>query len=135
MEMYVPNFSELFKERAIAPFFVFQVFTVALWCLDDMWYYRLVKNLSTNLCIQLYFSVFTLCMLVVFEATLVKQQLRNLTDIRNMGNSQFQIQVVTDSHRHNSTELSAGIPQSSMESYRHRTAGARRYCIVGKSWR
>jgi len=48
--------------------FFMQVFCVALWCLDEYWYY----------------SLFTLFMLFLFESTMAKNRLKTLTELRRV---------------------------------------------------
>lgn len=73
----IPSFRELFSEHAQAPFFVFQVFSVSLWCLDEYWYY----------------SIFTLFMLIVFECTTVWQRQKTLNEFSTMSIKPYPITV------------------------------------------
>lgn len=76
-QMELPKFVELFKQRVVAPFFVFQTFCVFLWLLDDYAIY----------------GVFTLAMLVVFEALQVSLMVRTLKEISDMGSKPYNINV------------------------------------------
>ncbi|KAG5486251.1 hypothetical protein LSCM1_07374 [Leishmania martiniquensis] len=68
MEVVIPEFQDLFVDHALSPFFVFQMFCVLLWCLDEYWYY----------------SLFTGVMMVGMECTTVYQRIRNMRTLRDM---------------------------------------------------
>ena len=68
MSVPIPQFLEIYKEHMVAPFFVFQLFTSALWLMDEYWY----------------FSLMTLFMLFTFEGTVVFQRLQNFKRLRAM---------------------------------------------------
>lgn len=76
----VPTFTELWKEHAVAPFFVFQMFCVALWFMDELWYY----------------SLFSLVMLVGFESTVVFQRQKTMAEFRGMGIVPYDVHVFRD---------------------------------------
>lgn len=58
----LPSFVHLLSEQLVAPFFIFQLFCVALWSLDEYWMYAL----------------FTLFALVLFESTIAYNRLLSL---------------------------------------------------------
>jgi manganese-transporting P-type ATPase len=68
MSIPIPDFLTLYQQHMVAPFFVFQLFTSALWLLDEYWY----------------FSLMSLVMLFIFEGTVVFQRLMNFRRLRAM---------------------------------------------------
>lgn len=78
MDLPIPTYSDLMKEHVVAPFFVFQLFCVLLWMLDEYW--------------QL--SMYTLLMLVVFESTVVMQRIANWKRIKQMRRPSQKVKVI-----------------------------------------
>lgn len=77
LDMPSPTFLELYVESLLAPFFIFQLFCIMLWFLDEYW--------KTSLA--------TLVMMLIFEATVVSGRLRSLREIRGMRNAAQKVHV------------------------------------------
>lgn len=77
LDMPAPTFLELYIESLLAPFFIFQVFCIFLWLLDEYWKY----------------SLMTLVMMLIFEATVVSGRLRGLRELRGMRNAALNVSV------------------------------------------
>jgi cation-transporting ATPase 13A1 len=67
--LQLPTFVELLMEQTTAPFFLFQIFCVLLWSLDEYWYY----------------AIFTFCALVMFESTVAYNRLSGLQRLHQAG--------------------------------------------------
>ena len=67
--LQLPTFRELLSDQLVAPFFLFQVFCVVLWSLDEYWYYAL----------------FTLFALLMFESTVAYNRLQGLQRLHQAG--------------------------------------------------
>uniref|UniRef100_A0A7S3V8N7 Cation-transporting ATPase n=2 Tax=Chaetoceros debilis TaxID=122233 RepID=A0A7S3V8N7_9STRA len=65
------TFKEMYKAQLLSPFTVFQLFCVLLWMLDDYWQY----------------SFFSLCMILLFEGTVVFSRIKCLSALKGMGNT------------------------------------------------
>jgi E1-E2 ATPase len=70
--LQLPSFSHLLLQQVLAPFFIFQLFCILLWCLDEYWYY----------------AIYTLFALLILESTIAYSRLQNLQRLH------------TISHRH-----------------------------------
>ena len=70
MILKLPTLMDLLMEQLVAPFFLFQVFCVTLWSLDEYWYY----------------AMFTLAALLLFESTMAFQRLQSLQRLHEAGN-------------------------------------------------
>lgn len=68
MEVIIPEFTDLLVDHAFAPLFVFQMFCILLWCLDEYWYY----------------SCLTGAMMVGMECAVVYQRINNMRSLRSM---------------------------------------------------
>lgn len=67
-EIPMEKFLDLFFEQIISPFFLFQIFCVLLWILDEYWQ----------------MSLFTLFMLCTLEAQMALRRLKESEELRNM---------------------------------------------------
>jgi cation-transporting ATPase 13A1 len=62
----LPSFVSLLKQQLLAPFFLFQLFCVVLWSLDEYWYY----------------AIFTLFALLMFEGTVAYNRRASVERLR-----------------------------------------------------
>jgi manganese-transporting P-type ATPase len=76
----LPAFLDLLGQQLLAPFFLFQLFCVVLWSLDEYWYY----------------AIFTLFALVMFECTVAFNRLKSLERLRGTLRHPYHVSV----HRH-----------------------------------
>ncbi|KAK8898839.1 hypothetical protein M9Y10_001131 [Tritrichomonas musculus] len=76
----IPSFMELMKEHVLAPFFVFQVFSILCWMLDEYFIY----------------SLFSLLALFIIEANTVNTRQSNLLELRGVENEPVKFNVYRD---------------------------------------
>lgn len=90
----LPPFLSLLSQQLLAPFFLFQLICVLLWCLDEYWYYAL----------------FTLFTLILFECTVAQSRLKNLSRLRETLRPPMNVWVYRKSlwERRRSDQLIAG---------------------------
>ncbi|KAK6590325.1 hypothetical protein RS030_162531 [Cryptosporidium xiaoi] len=79
-EIPTEKFFDLFFEQIVSPFFLFQIFCVLLWILDEYWQ----------------MSLFTLFMLCTLEAQMVLRRIKESEELKKMRRPQCSILVCRD---------------------------------------
>ena len=74
----LPAFVDLLGHQLLAPFFLFQLFCVVLWSMDEYWYY----------------AIFTLFALVMFECTVAYNRLKSLERLRGTLRHPYHVSVI-----------------------------------------
>lgn len=79
-EIPIPSFLQLLKEHMLAPFFVFQVFSISCWMFDEYFTYPL----------------FSLISLVIIEANTVRTRQSNLLELRGVESEPIHVHAYRD---------------------------------------
>jgi len=93
MDVPIPSAFEVFSQEVLHPFFLFQVFSIILWCIEQYWIYAIIIFLMSLAS-------------VVLEVVTTRENLRK---IRAMAYYETQVEVLSGPNRLQSTVLSTSL--------------------------
>lgn len=93
MDVPVPSAFDVFSQEVLHPFFIFQVFSIVLWCIEMYWIYAVV--------------IFVMSLTSVIVEVVTTRQ--NIKKIRSMAYYETQVVVLSGSNRSEMTTLSTSL--------------------------